>query len=43
MFFFEENWTDEQQKASDFSTPWKSPPSHDCKILFSFQQCWWIN
>jgi hypothetical protein len=37
------NRTDKQQTASNFSTPWKSPPPHDCKIAFSFQRRLLIN
>jgi hypothetical protein len=34
------NRTDEQQTASNFLTPWNSPPPHDCEIPFSFQRHW---
>jgi hypothetical protein len=39
------NWTEEQQIASDFLIPCKlpPPPSHECKIAFSFQRCCLIN
>jgi hypothetical protein len=43
VFCVTKNQTDKQKTASNFSTPWKSPPPHDHKDVFSFQQPCLIN